>query len=199
MLGLSGALMAMVREQDVFFAARAGARFRHRAGAAANAGAAIGKARRWARRRSRLCFLPQLVAYMRLNGHPAPSRLVTRKMTWTAPHALEVLFSPAHGFFFWTPLAVLAIAGLVVPGDSPSAGSPPPGGPDAAHGRAAGLRRRERRVVDGRRRVRSAAVRRADGPPGDRAGGCLGGQSQRRAAFGPHWRSSCCASGGTWR
>ena len=27
-------------------------------------------------------------------------------MTWYAPHALEVLFSPAHGFFFWTPLAL---------------------------------------------------------------------------------------------
>ena len=37
-------------------------------------------------------------------------------MTWTAPHALEVLFSPAHGFFFWTPLALLGIAGLVAPG-----------------------------------------------------------------------------------
>ena len=34
-------------------------------------------------------------------------------MTWTAPHGLEVLFSPRHGFVFWTPLAVLAIAGLV--------------------------------------------------------------------------------------
>jgi hypothetical protein len=33
-------------------------------------------------------------------------------MTWTAPHALQVLASPAHGFLFWTPLAILAIAGL---------------------------------------------------------------------------------------
>ena len=32
-------------------------------------------------------------------------------MTWTAPHGLEVLFSPAHGFVFWTPLAVLASPG----------------------------------------------------------------------------------------
>ena len=37
-----------------------------------------------------------------------------RKMSWQAPHALEVLASPEHGFFFWTPLAALAIAGLVV-------------------------------------------------------------------------------------
>jgi hypothetical protein len=35
-------------------------------------------------------------------------------MTWYSPHALEVLFSTAHGFIFWTPLAALAIAGLVM-------------------------------------------------------------------------------------
>jgi MYXO-CTERM domain-containing protein len=34
-------------------------------------------------------------------------------MNWSAPHALEVLFSPAHGFFVWTPLALLGLAGLV--------------------------------------------------------------------------------------
>jgi hypothetical protein len=59
------------------------------------------------------CMLPQLIAYQALNGHPSPSKLVSRKMTWTAPHALQVLFSPEHGFLFWTPLAVVAIAGLV--------------------------------------------------------------------------------------
>jgi hypothetical protein len=37
-----------------------------------------------------------------------------RKMNWQAPHALDVLASPEHGFFVWTPLAALAIAGLVV-------------------------------------------------------------------------------------
>jgi hypothetical protein len=59
-----------------------------------------------------LCVLPQLVAYKALNGHFGPSGLVSRKMSWTAPHALEVLFSPEHGFFFWTPVAVVGIAGL---------------------------------------------------------------------------------------
>jgi hypothetical protein len=39
---------------------------------------------------------------------------VTRKMFWHSPHALKVLFSPEHGFFVWTPLAALAIAGLVL-------------------------------------------------------------------------------------
>jgi hypothetical protein len=112
-LGLSGALMAMVREQDVFFAvgpaldfaiAQAAQRQRWRAIATGAVGAGA----------FAIAFLPQLVAYVRLNGHPEPSRLVMRKMTWTAPHALEVLLSPAHGFFFWTPLAVLGIAGLIV-------------------------------------------------------------------------------------
>ena len=37
-----------------------------------------------------------------------------RKMNWQAPHALQVLGSPEHGFFLWTPLAALALAGLVV-------------------------------------------------------------------------------------
>jgi len=59
-------------------------------------------------------MLPQLLAYKALNGHYGPSGLVTRKMTWTAPHALGVLASPEHGFFIWTPLAAIAIAGLVL-------------------------------------------------------------------------------------
>ena len=59
-------------------------------------------------------FTPQALAYIALNGHIGPSRLVARKMTWTAPHAVEVIASPAHGFFVWTPLAVLALFGLFV-------------------------------------------------------------------------------------
>jgi hypothetical protein len=57
---------------------------------------------------------PQLIAYQALNGRFGPSPLVGRKMTWTSPHGLEVLLSPDHGFFFWTPLAALALAGLIV-------------------------------------------------------------------------------------
>jgi hypothetical protein len=49
---------------------------------------------------------------VQLNGRLGPSTLVGRKMSWTAPHALQVLASPEHGFVFWTPLAVLALAGL---------------------------------------------------------------------------------------
>jgi hypothetical protein len=58
--------------------------------------------------------LPQLIAYQALNGRPRPSPLVMRKMFWHAPHALQVLADHEHGFFFWTPLAVLAVAGLIL-------------------------------------------------------------------------------------
>ena len=61
-----------------------------------------------------LCFTPQLLAYRAINGHFGPSRLVARKMTWSAPHAIEVLFSAQHGFFIWTPLALLAVAGIAM-------------------------------------------------------------------------------------
>jgi hypothetical protein len=117
-LGLSGAVVAMVREQDLLFTvapaidylltqARAwnespGRRLTSLAAAAAGCVAfAIG-------------YLPQVLAYEALNGGPRPSELVMRKMNWTAPHALQVLASPEHGLFFWTPLAVLSLVGLVV-------------------------------------------------------------------------------------
>src|SRR3954452_3894834 len=120
LLGLSGALVAMVREQDILFAVVPaldyvltvavrpaegphGKRF-GRSLAPALAGCvafAIG-------------YLPQLLAYQALNGRPRPSELVTRKMNWAAPHALQVLASPEHGFFFWTALALLSVAGLAM-------------------------------------------------------------------------------------
>ncbi|MDQ3350106.1 MAG: hypothetical protein M3545_19340, partial [Acidobacteriota bacterium] len=121
-LGLSGALVAMVREQDALFVVApaldyvvghraplwrqraADSRILIRLVAPAAAGCAAFV----------LGYLPQLLAYQALNGRPRPSELVTRKMNWAAPHALQVLASPEHGFFFWTPLAVLCLAGLVV-------------------------------------------------------------------------------------
>ena len=157
-LGLSGALMAMVREQDLFLAIGPAVDF---VGTTVNTGRAglkleepgrsIGSARGPSAARSRgarasgggapralsnadragglknsvgvalagcsafaLGLTPQLLAYKALNGRFGPSTLVMRKMNWQAPHTLEVLFSPEHGFFIWTPLAALAIAGLVV-------------------------------------------------------------------------------------
>ncbi len=114
-LGASAGLMAMVREQDAFFAVGPAIDF-----FAAQATRRDGRtARRFAHAIAGIAaaaavFTPQALAYLALNGYVGPSRLVARKMTWTAPHAAEVLASPAHGFFVWTPLAVLAIAGLLV-------------------------------------------------------------------------------------
>lgn len=111
-LGLSGALMAMVREQDVFFAIgpaldlvlTAVKERRVRAALVAAIGCAVFIAG----------LTPQLLAYSALNGRPGPSSLVMRKMSWHSPHALDVLTSSEHGFFAWTPMAMLGLAGLVV-------------------------------------------------------------------------------------
>ena len=119
-LGAAGALMAMVREQDAFFAAGPALDFV----LAPAAGAVGGREARRSRRRERsglsaavvafaAVFTPQAATYLMLNGHLGPHSSVGRKMNWMAPHALQVLFSPEHGFFVWTPLALVAIAGLV--------------------------------------------------------------------------------------
>lgn len=117
-LAVAGALLPTVREQDVIFLVipaldflrwtwrrRAAVGFDAVATAKTIAIAAVGFV---------LAYAPQLAAYQALNGHPGATRLVTRKMVWTAPHAWAVLFSPEHGFFWWSPLAVLATAGLVL-------------------------------------------------------------------------------------
>ncbi|MEO5894663.1 MAG: hypothetical protein ABIS06_03070, partial [Vicinamibacterales bacterium] len=104
-LALSAALMAMVREQDVFLALGPALDFVTRlpglkSAVTGMAGFVIGD-------------LPQLVAYTSLNGFPRPASHVARKMSWYAPHGLQVLFSTDHGFFVWTPLALVALAGLL--------------------------------------------------------------------------------------
>jgi hypothetical protein len=114
-LAASAALMTMVREQDAFLALGPAIDFvvPSRRGMERSLSATAGRVA-LAGATFAVCVLPQFVAYRTLNGHFGPSRLVARKMTWTAPHALEVLASPAHGFFFWTPLAVIATAGVVL-------------------------------------------------------------------------------------
>jgi hypothetical protein len=120
-LGLTGGVMAMVREQDVFFAAGPAVDFAVTALRTLRApGPDSGAARRYLQMAAAGClafaigFTPQLVAYQALNGYPRPSALVARKMSWHSPHALQVLGSPQHGFLFWTPLALLAITGLLL-------------------------------------------------------------------------------------
>jgi hypothetical protein len=117
-LGLAAALMAMVREQDLFcvlgpaidygvaFTLKKAKGTRHRAQGIFVAAAALGA--------FLVGYLPQLIAYQALNGFPRPSPLVMRKMFWYSPHAFQVLADPEHGFFFWTPLAFIALIGLIL-------------------------------------------------------------------------------------
>jgi hypothetical protein len=127
-LGFAGALMAMVREQDIFFAFGpaldlALTLYQETGGRRQETGGSVADSQRhWRLVKSALVgitafalgYLPQLVAYNSLNGHPGPSPLVTRKMFWTAPHAVQVLADTQHGFLFWTPLAMLALTGLIL-------------------------------------------------------------------------------------
>lgn len=112
-LGAAAALMTMVREQDLFFIVGPAldlvlTRSRDRRWTDSLPGAAMGAIA------FAVVYSPQLLAYWSLNGRLGPSQLVTRKMTWTAPHAAGVLASPQHGLLVWTPLAVLAIVGLIL-------------------------------------------------------------------------------------
>ncbi|HET9369492.1 MAG TPA: hypothetical protein VFO19_04570 [Vicinamibacterales bacterium] len=116
-LGAIGALMAMVREQDLLFVAGPAIDFLRSARQPATARpsmstvaiAAIAGTIAFV-----LAYTPQLFAYQSLNGHPGPTVYATRKMYWYSPHALGVVLSPEHGLFFWTPLAVIALAGLAI-------------------------------------------------------------------------------------
>jgi hypothetical protein len=113
-LGLSAALMAMVREQDAFIAIGPLLDFARAAGApraVMNTGLLL-KSGSAGLVGFVLAYAPQLLAYNAINGYPGPAAHVSRKMSWYAPHALQVIASPEHGFFLWTPLAVLAVAGL---------------------------------------------------------------------------------------
>lgn len=111
LIGLAGGLAALVREQDGLFLIAPGLdllwRFvAHRQRRAAlTRGLAMGVA-------AALAFVPQLLAYHAINGRFGPSRLVQRKMSWSSPHFLEVLFDPAHGLYAWCPLLLLATLGL---------------------------------------------------------------------------------------
>jgi len=111
-LGLTGALMAMVREQDLFFVAGPALDWLSSVVAGRPSRATMLRAAAVGATSFAIGFLPQALAYLALNGYLGPSRLVTRKMTWTAPHAVGVLTSSEHGFFVWTPLAAIAILGL---------------------------------------------------------------------------------------
>ncbi|MGI8857045.1 MAG: ArnT family glycosyltransferase [Thermomicrobiales bacterium] len=119
-LGALGGLVAMIREQDAVFllvpaideALRVlpGARHPNRAWMSdlmrtLCGGLVMGVC-------AIIAFIPQLLVYKRLNGNFRPSSEVSDKLHWNAPNALRVLFDPAHGLFFWTPILLLAAFGI---------------------------------------------------------------------------------------
>jgi hypothetical protein len=115
-LAASAALMTIVREQDAFLALGPALDYMLPGKRDLDDPGFIGHLRRLSAAAITYgsCVLPQLMAYNALNGRFGPSPLVSRKMTWTAPHALQVLLSPEHGFFFWTPVALIAIVGVTL-------------------------------------------------------------------------------------
>ena len=110
-VGAAGGLCALVRDQEGLLIVIPGAwllaRLRRQPLLTLQRGAILLGA-------AALVMAPQLLAYHALNGHYGPSRLVGRKMTYWSPHVLQVLFDPGHGLFFWTPLLLLAVAGLAL-------------------------------------------------------------------------------------
>jgi len=61
-----------------------------------------------------LGFAPQLVGWKLLYGAWLTVPQGSGFLDWRSPHLLEVLVSNRHGLLTWTPLAVLALIGLVL-------------------------------------------------------------------------------------
>ncbi len=61
-----------------------------------------------------LAFLPQSIVWERLYRHPLTIPQGSTFMHWTSPALWQVLVSDNHGLFSWTPVIVLAVAGLFV-------------------------------------------------------------------------------------
>ena len=115
-LGLAGGLMSTIREQDVLLTIGPGLDFLLYAFRAVRTSSAPFSRMVVTALTGTAAFIigvgPQLAAYKALNGHIGQTTTAANKMTWTSPHAFSVLFNPDHGFFAWTPLALLALAGL---------------------------------------------------------------------------------------
>jgi hypothetical protein len=59
-----------------------------------------------------LAFVPQMVVWTILYGQPLALPQGDDFMRWTSPALISVLFSDWHGLFTWTPVVVLAVAGM---------------------------------------------------------------------------------------
>ena len=60
-----------------------------------------------------LVILPQLAIYMAATGRPIVSAYGASGFNFSSPHIVEVLFSVQKGLFFWSPILLAAVAGLV--------------------------------------------------------------------------------------
>jgi hypothetical protein len=60
-----------------------------------------------------LAFVPQMLVWLTLYGQPLAMPQGGGFMRWTEPALISVLFSDFHGFFTWTPVVAIAVAGLV--------------------------------------------------------------------------------------
>lgn len=122
-LGLAGGLMGTMRDQTVFFLLPPAVDFLRSGLARRSLGVGGSGVRQGPGSTVRLALLgvvatilaysPHLLASRAINGYVGPHESVGNKMSWSSPHFFEVLLSPLHGWFAWTPLAVLALAGLV--------------------------------------------------------------------------------------
>lgn len=120
LLGASGGLMTMVREQEAVFFVIPLVEGLHLLYSAMRSRERLAQLRKWITGAvvmtlgALVVFLPQLITYRILNGNFMPARNVTDKFTWDGNHILDVLFSNFHGLFTWTPVVLLAVIGLVL-------------------------------------------------------------------------------------
>lgn len=113
LVGAAGGLAGLVREQDLLFLAVPAADLAARSVRGPDRVRSLGRLGILAAAGA-LAFAPQLLAYRAINGSFGPSQLVARKMAYASPHFLQVLFDPAHGLFAWSPVVLVATAGLVL-------------------------------------------------------------------------------------
>src|SRR5882762_3849818 len=60
-----------------------------------------------------VCLLPTIITRYLIYGSPFESGYIPlRQWNWFSPYFFSVLFSSNHGLFSWTPVLLLAIAGL---------------------------------------------------------------------------------------
>jgi len=60
-----------------------------------------------------LILIPQFLTYKVLNGSYHPADFVTGHLNLFSPDFFSFLFSSYHGFFSWTPIALLGVIGLI--------------------------------------------------------------------------------------